>query len=365
MLWLDESNAEAYLRDICAIGLRERVQIEVLSGGVSNQVLYVARADSQQGDFVLKQARAQLRTPQPWFSNIARIWREVEVLRVCQEALAQDMDGSGSRIATPHILFEDRTCYAFAMTAAPRQHAVWKTQLLSGEADGSIAAACGRLLATLHRSTWNSANVARRLGDRQLFDELRLDPYYRTVAGLDAEAAELMQRLIASLSDHPRSLVHADFSPKNLLVYRVGRMPLPEGEGDLGLMMVDFETGHYGDPAFDLGFFLSHLVLKAVYHAPDHERFLALTERFFESYRDGMAGIDAEEYTALVARGIQNFAGCAWARIDGKSRVEYFVDSPRREPVRELCRGLLRDPSSSWPEVLRRCDRFLATTRET
>jgi 5-methylthioribose kinase len=45
--------------------------------------------------------------------------------------------------------------------------------------------------------------------------------------------------------------VHGDFSPKNLLIY-----------GN-SLMLIDFEVGHYGDPAFDLGFFLSHLTLKA------------------------------------------------------------------------------------------------------
>ncbi len=73
--------------------------------------------------------------------------------------------------------------------------------------------------------------------------------------------------------------MHADFSPKNLLVYDGGR----------GLMMVDFETGHYGDPAFDLGFFLSHLVLKAFYHAPRHEPLLELTEQFWIAYRETLA----------------------------------------------------------------------------
>ncbi len=341
---LDESNAEQYLRTSCAIGPTERVRIEALAGGVSNEVLYVQFVDKTRADFVLKQARPQLRTPQPWFSSVERIWREVEVLRVCQDVLRREQ----GTIQTPRILFEDRTCYAFAMTAAPREHEVWKSQLLAGRAEGEIAAQCGTLLALLHGRTWGSDDVACRLGDRQLFDELRIDPYYRTVAAVDVEAEELMRELISSVESHPRSLVHADFSPKNLLVY-------PHG-----LMMVDFETGHYGDPAFDLGFFLSHLVLKAVDHAPDHERFLTLTERFWEHYLATMtSSIDQAEYDALVARGIRNFAGCAWSRIDGKSKVEYLLDSPRRDSVRLLCRGLLRDKPGAWSAVLDRCREML------
>ena len=44
-----------------------------------------------------------------------------------------------------------------------------------------------------------------------------------------------------------------DFSPKNILVHAGG------------LILLDFECAHAGDPAFDLGFFLSHLVLKAIH----------------------------------------------------------------------------------------------------
>src|SRR5262249_24165712 len=144
---------------------------------------------------------------------------------------------------TPRILFEDRPNYLFAMTAATRPHIVWKEQLLAERIDPRIAAACGRLLATLHGRTWADAELERRLGDRAMFDELRVDPYYRALAACRPQAAEPVAALIASLAAHPCSLVHADFSPKNLLV-------CPDG-----LLLVDFETGHYGDPAFDLGFF--------------------------------------------------------------------------------------------------------------
>ena len=52
--------------------------------------------------------------------------------------------------------------------------------------------------------------------------------------------------------DEERTLVLGDFSPKNILVHAGG------------LVLLDFECAHAGDPAFDLGFFLTHLVLKEI-----------------------------------------------------------------------------------------------------
>lgn len=351
---IDEHNAEAYLRHLGWVSPAERVSVRTLVGGVSNQVLYVRRLDRQGGDFVVKQARPQLRTPDPWFSSVERVWREVEVLKVCQGLLAAQTavgpgadDGPG--VTTPSILDEDRDNYAFAMTAAPADHRVWKAELLAGRTDPRVARACGLLLGRLHAGTWQDAAVERRLADRRNFDELRLDPYYRFVARAHPAYAGAFERLIRSVWDHRRSLVHADFSPKNLLVFAGG------------MMMVDFETGHYGDPAFDLGFFTSHLVLKAACRAPGHEPYLALTERFWEAYESQLAArIGPDEWAGLVRRALANFAGCAWARLDGTSQVDYLVDPARRERIRSLCRGVFDRPPASWDELLVDCRERLA-----
>ena len=171
-------------------------------------------------------------------------------------------------IGTPRVLFVDRENYLFAMTASPGTPTVWKTQLLAGVFDETIAAACAHLLATLHGKSWQDPELSRLLADRSLFDELRIDPYYRTLAAVHSPLRPELEQLIASTAAHRLALVHADFSPKNLLV------------GPAGLMMVDFETGHFGDPAFDLGFFQSHLILKAFYHAPRFDPLLRLSALF-------------------------------------------------------------------------------------
>lgn len=324
---IDAENAEAYLRRVGWIAADARVEIDRLAGGISNEVLYVTALDGTSADFVVKQARPQLRTADPWYCSTERIWREVDVLRICGRLTA----------CTPAILREDRANHLFAMTAAPREHRVWKSDLLAGQCDDSIASSCGQLLATIHAGTWDHADVARQLDDRTYFDLLRLDPYYRHVARTVPDAAGHFDRLVDSVLAHRHCLVHADFSPKNLLVWSDG------------MLMVDFETGHYGDPAFDLGFFLSHLTLKAHHFAPRHEPFVRLADVFLAEYAAVLkTRVGGDICAETIARGLQNLAGCAWARLDGKSKIEYLTDEARRQQVRSLCRDTLHDPPDNW-----------------
>ncbi len=356
MRLVDEQTAPAYLRETGRIGSHEHVSVRELAGGVSNMVLLVERAPSgnEPGErFVLKQARKQLRTSQPWFSNVERNWREAEVLTICAQLLKRgESDAIADhepRAQTPSIVFVDRENYLFAMSAAPVPNMVWRDELLAGRIDPRIAAACGRLLAMLHGESWLDGEIAARLGDRTLFDELRVDPYYRTLAAACPAARPAIERLIDSLDRHPRSLVHADFSPKNLLVSAEG------------LLMVDFETGHYGDPAFDLGFLLSHLVLKACRAIPRHDEFLDLSEVFHQAYSHRLTmNIVGADLADLWARGAQNFAGCAWARLDGKSSVDYLSDPARREAIRAVCREIFDRQPPDWSDVVAICRRQFA-----
>ncbi|MGD9723337.1 MAG: phosphotransferase family protein [Pirellulales bacterium] len=343
MQLIDAHSAEHYLCSTGRVAANERITVRELTGGVSNMVLLVERPDAPGRDFVLKQVRARLRTQQVWHSSIERIWREADVLALCSRLLARPEYSAADNALvarTPDLVFEDRAQYLLAITAAPRPNFVWKQALLEGRTDDRIAAACGRLLATLHEGTWYDPGVAQQLGDRALFDELRIDPYYRTLAAARPDARTAIGSLIESLAAHPRALVLADFSPKNLLLF----------EG--GLMLVDFETGHYGDPAFDLGFFLTHLMLKACAKAPRHAAYIGLTEHFRAAYdRVLQPRVGTAELAQLWARGIQNFAGCAWARLDGKSPVDYLHDPARREITRELAREIFATRPGDWSQV--------------
>ena len=226
------------------------------------------------------------------------------------------------------------------------------TSCMSGMARSDVALSCGTLLGTLHAKSWHDASLARQLDDRQFFDDLRLDPYYRQIARVDESLAPAIERLIDSVCSERHCLVHGDFSPKNLLVY-----------GNC-LMLIDFEVGHYGDPAFDLGFFLSHLTLKAYYHAPMDSPFFDLIDSFWNGYCKEMAGVvSSNDLDALIQRGILNFAGCALARLDGKSKIDYLRDHARRDAMRELCRTIFTIQPKQWSDVRLLAGRLLTAAQ--
>ncbi|MEX2139262.1 MAG: phosphotransferase [Pirellulales bacterium] len=343
---LTATNAVAYLRSRGHLAPAESTTARELSGGVSNTVIYIARSGGD--DLVLKQVRRQLKVAERWYCSIERIWREVDVLRHCATVIHGSRLDAAFKVDVPRLLFEDRENYLYAMSAAPSDHVVWKRELLSGTARSDVASACGTLLGTLHGRSWHDVSLARQLDDRQFFVDLRLDPYYRQVAGVHEELAPDIERLIDSVWSQRHSLVHGDFSPKNLLVY-----------GDR-ILLIDFEVGHYGDPAFDVGFFLSHLVLKACYHAPRDGPFFDLIDAFWNGYCAEMTGaVSPDELDALIGRGILNFAGCTLARLDGKSRIDYLRDSARRDWMRELCRVIFKSQPVQWAEVRRLAGRLL------
>ncbi len=356
MFEVTEASAAEYLRSRGLVAADESISVRRLTGGISNEVLLVERPSDTVGqasskrkrrsrDFVLKQARAQLRTPQPWFSSVERNWREVAVQQRCA-TLAPDN--------VPAVLFVDRENFLYLMEAVPAGHRVWRDELLAGRIDPALGAASGRLLAALHGDTWSNvdSDEAAELVNRTLFLELRVAPYYEAVARDVPEARGWMRDLIVSLGAQPRALVHADFSPKNLLLW------------DGQLTLVDFETGHFGDPAFDLGFFLAHLVLKTFYHATTTDaaaaldaalpakQMLELIRQFWLAYLPPVIERHGQHETnELTYRGLQHLAGCLWARLDGTSRIDYLNDEGVRERVRELCRAIFRQGPTSWDEV--------------
>ncbi len=343
MLEISPQNAVQYLHEREWLDRRIPARAEILAWGVSNAVLRVTPAAGEA--LVVKQSRAQLRTKDPWFSRLDRIFRETDAMRVIQPLLPDGI--------IPRVLFEDRENYLFAMEAAPEEHSVWKQLLLQGHADASIAGRLGTSLATIHRQTADRPQWQAQFGDTEVFVQLRVDPFYRRIAEASAAAAPHIERLIDEMFSLPLCLVHADFSPKNVLI-----------AGDR-IVLVDFETAHYGDPAFDLGFFLSHLLLKSMRHAQHFAEYAALTAAFWETYLTGVATLSHRAPFApaeLVRRTTGHVAGCMWSRIDGTSRIDYLAD-PGPQAVREFCLGLFRNPPADWPDLLARLKAILDAQR--
>ncbi|MEQ8852220.1 phosphotransferase [Gimesia sp.] len=337
-------NVIEYLREQGQLKPDEQADAEALAWGVSNIVIRIDRAAD--ADFVIKQSRKQLRTQAEWFSQLERIWRELEVMQELEQLLPAGV--------VPRVLFEDRDNYLFAMEAIAADHRVWKAELLDGRVEQTVARELGSFLSAIHRKSFLQERYQQQWGDWEIFDQLRIDPFYRFIVRSHPEIKEWVAELIEEMSANRLCLVLADFSPKNILIT------------DEQIHLVDFETAHFGDPAFDLGFFLSHLLLKAIHFQAEGTRCIELAETFWESYLSTEVVVPLEsgpetakmEEPQIGQRTIKHLAACMLARVDGKSTVDY-LSSAQQDQVRSFALSLILDAPASLPQAFQRLREML------
>jgi 5-methylthioribose kinase len=325
MLELTAANALDYLRERGWVGPGP-ARVEPLSGGVSNVVL---RVETPERVFVLKQSRPQLSTRDAWFSDLDRVYREQEVMQALHPLLPQ--------LTVPEVHFSDRPNFVFAMAHAPAGSRVWKQQLLAGAVDLALGERAGAVLGRMHEATARDPSRVEPFRDATVFTQLRIDPFYRRIQERRPEVAAAVAPLIDSLLSVREALCHGDYSPKNILTH------------EHGFTLVDYETAYFGDPAMDLGFCLSHLLLKAVKRYEQRASYFELTRAFWRGYRAEATFRPADE---LEARGIAHCGVCLLARIDGTSPVDYLPEEEKRDRVRRLGRQLLLDRPRRWEDVL-------------
>ena len=133
------------------------------------------------------------------------------------------------------------------------------------------------------------------------------------------------------------TLVHGDYSPKNVLV-RDGK-----------LVLLDHEVIHFGDPAFDLGFSLTHFLSKAHHLAGKRAAFAEVARFHWSTYREEVGDLPWTE--DLEERAARHTLGCLLARVAGRSPLEY-LDEGELALQREAVLALMRDPPGSVPGLV-------------
>lgn len=288
--------------------------LEPLTGGVSCDVWKV---DTPSGPIVVKRPLPQLRVAAEWRAPVERGQSEVRWLK-------------RARGVDPHIVPEvlaELPGYGFAMRFLPGCP-VWKEELTAGRVDSGFAAAVGRGIAAVHAATAGNAADRAAFPNDDMFRALRIDPFLLYVAGHDSELAPALRALADDLASRKIALVHGDVSPKNILVS-------PDGP-----VFLDAECAVYGDPAFDLAFCTTHLLLKAVWL--DDDRLKQAAAALVEAYR---AGIDWEAPDGLLLRAGQLTAALLLARVEGKSPAPYLTDPRHKTIVRDQARALIASPA--------------------
>jgi 5-methylthioribose kinase len=314
---LNSATVGEYLTTAGVIPAGAQVSAEDLEWGVSNVVLKVSWDDQM---VVLKQSMPKLRVAADWpFDR-----RRTLVERDCLLLLGNLVPG-----AVPDVIFCDEDRFALVISCVPPGGTLWKADLMAERVDETAAGRAGVLLGRIHRLSASGHRGRERFADQTVMIQGRTDPYHMTVAGKYPALAPAIEREVARMLARQVALTLGDYSPKNLFVY-------PDG-----VMAIDFEVAHWGDPAFDVAFCLTHLILKAIHFAPRSGPYLASAARFWDDYRAEGAGLT--QPADVVAE-----LGCLLlARIDGKSPVEYITDESTRDVVRELAAHLITEGGDS------------------
>jgi 5-methylthioribose kinase len=318
----------AYLRASGRIGPGEHPLLRPLAGGVSSRAMLVER-EPPSDSWVLKQALPKLRVAVDWFSSPERMRREALALRWTAELVPKG--------SAPTLLWEEPDAHLLAMTAVPQPHVNWKTALLQGRGL-EHAAAFGSLLGIVHRRAWERrAEIQADFGDRSFFESLRVEPYYRYTASRVPAAASFLGELIEETDRVTETLVHGDYSPKNVLVH------------DGRLVLLDYEVAHFGDPGFDVGFSTAHLLSKANHLRGLESSFAHAATESWRAYRGEIASTAFG--TTIESRAVRHSLACLLARVDGRSPLEY-LDQRARHRQRLVVLALMEVPPATMPMLV-------------
>jgi hypothetical protein len=280
-----------------------------LGGGVSSEVWLV---ELPTGPVCVKRALPRLNVAAVWEAPVERSRFEVAWLDVANGIVP----GIGPEV----LAFEDGGALVLTYLD-PDAYPVWKDQLRDGHVDPTVAAAVGSRLGQVHAATAGRPELASRFDNAGLFAVLRLDPYLGAVARCHPDLARPLAELRTSFVAHADALIHGDASPKNILV------------GPSGPVLLDSECATWGDPAFDIGFCASHLLLKCRWNPGSTDGLLAC----FDALRHGHRATYGTGIDGRIARWV---AACLLARVDGLSPVEYLSEVDR-DLTRAVARHLI------------------------
>ena len=320
---LDEGSVIPYLtqRNL----LTGNATVEVLTGGVSCVVLAVT---SDEREIVVKQALPELKTKAKWVADQRRAIVEAEAMRVYQSITPDSV---------PELIDCDEANFTLTMSRLPNTCTNWKQDMLEGRIHPEMGEKLGKILAQWHNATAVDAAIKAKFMEGELFEQLRVSPFYRAVAAKNPNLQAVINSLIEEITNEKIALVHGDFSPKNILA-------TPENSP----IVLDFEVAHTGNPVFDLAFVSAHLLCKTIRTQSASEK-AAITStalKFLGSYSQ-----TSQTSRISIAKSLpQHVALIALARVEGISPVNY-LDEPAQQKLVAITNAALLDSTMTYEQL--------------
>ncbi|MEE4297893.1 MAG: phosphotransferase [Pseudomonadales bacterium] len=328
-------DAAQLLRTRGLLAETERFEYEALTGGVSSTLLRL-RDTASGRSWCAKRPLRRLRVAGDWQVSPERAEAEARFLTTV---------GGWFPDAVPELLASDTATHLLVMEdLAPPRWRCWKPDLLAGRVDPSLGDRLGAFLGAIQTRAAAEPELAASFDNGALFHALRVRPFLLATAEAHRDRARRLRTLADDLAAPPPTLVHGDFSPKNLLV-----------DDDGAFVLLDAECACWGAAHFDAAFLLSHLLLKWA-HQPQAGAALA---EFACSFREAWLQARGDAPGSAVDRRCTHLLpGLLLARLDGLSPVDY-LDAERAARVRSFARGQLEVRPDALEQLLARYERAM------
>ena len=317
---LTEASLVRYLRAVGLARPGERLAVETAGDGNINWVRRVRSLDLDRS-WIVKQARPALERFPQYRASTERIVFEHRWFAV---AAAVDRDA-----VRPRILHFDERARVLVLEDLGDAERLDRA-LLRGRDAARELRTVARLLGAVHATT-TAPEIAARFGNDEMralhgahiFDlpfranDFPLSPWLRAAASgvqADRELTRLAEQAHARYLEPRGSLLHGDVQAGNVLL-------APEGP-----KLLDAEIAHVGDPAFDVGMLIAHVLLAAVGRGEP------------AAARGAVTGI-WEEWAAARGSGAEN-AFAEAARIAGFEVMRRTIGAARVAAVEADAAGL-------------------------
>jgi 5-methylthioribose kinase len=335
---LTEASLPGYLVRSGLVEPGERLSVEALGDGNIN---WVRRFRTASASRVVKQARPALERFPQYHAPTERIVYEA---RYTEVATPYDFEG-----ICPRILFfdpDERVLVLEDLGEAERLDSALSRGADVSPAAAAIAAFLGRVHSGTHGADLASRfanDEMRRLHGDHIFhlpyrpNDFPLSPALERRAREIQADSDLVARIDAAYARYlePRgSLVHGDVQAANVMIAASG----PK--------LLDAEIAHVGDPAFDIGQLLAHLLLPAIARGqPTPGRRAA--EVAWSAYRSGAGPSGAARFASVaVHAGIELLR-----RTLGAARVPAVERDEAGQAVVDTGLRLVQNPPASPREL--------------
>ena len=314
-IWLDTINQEKI------------IQYKKLRGGVSSEVYHVR---TNKNNYCIKRSLKRLLVKKKWIANTNRIKFEYLWLKHCQNILKRNIPNTYE--------FNYKKKYIVMEYLKTSQYKTLKQLYFKRIININTIKLISKHLYKIHSNSSNYRTKKTFEGNYKNFYDLRLDPYFNEVGRVYPKYKEYIKKINENYIKNSSTLVHGDFSPKNILVDKNK------------IIYLDAECCNFGDPVFDLVFFTNHLLIKSIFLKDKSQEFIKLYLSFYKEY---LSNLSTKNFNSYIDRIIKMTPIMLLSRVDGKSPVEYISKENIKNIIRKKSFLLLDGKINSLNDIIK------------